>query len=966
MNIFQRLFFVFLLWLSSLAPVYAGWSAGVLGCFDSFEAAKDRVCTDNNPDLNTPGSAFYRDSCTTTTVPNFLVQGHVERFATGWVGYFSYMATLSSCSEGISERPLQLSCPATPAAPSPDGRETPHPIIPATGEKLYTEIDYTSGGDHALELIRYFRSSWALSIPRILAVDPGLGRAWSHNFSTSLSLEEVPAKVARVQFGDGRVLTFIRASGSSLWTATFGLDTLVSLQDGTGSYLLTFADDDSKWRFDAAGKLLRVTQRNGWAASYSYSTASTPAGVAPVPGLLISVTNQFGRSLGFAYNGSKQLISITTPDGRLIQYQYGDTLSGPRLTSVVYPGGSASVNVNKTYHYESAGFRHLVTGITDELGARFATVQYDSQGRALSSGHAGGADLYSVSYATVGAATVTDPLGTARTYNYGTAKGELAVTGADKPSGTGNSSAASRVQDANGFVTQETDFLGVNTMFTWDINRRLPVMVTKAAALPEVQTTSTQWHPSFRLPALVTEAGRTTAYTYDTVGNPLTLTVTDTATSVARTTSWTYNPQGQPATETSPSGVVARSYAYYGNTVFTDSQAPGTFDPSMNAVSLLLHGDGANGSNLFTDSSLAPKTITVAGSAGISTAQSRFGGASMYFNGSGSYLSTPANASFDVGLGDFTVETWYYVGSATTDQSIFTVSNPAVAVGADMAMGIQHFGALLSGKVRAFIYSGANQYSVDSSSALTANTWYHLAFVRKSGVLALYLNGVLQSSFNGNFAPNTPLSGWVLSIGRLPNSSPRYLNGYLDDLRFTKGVARYAANFTPPAEAFPNIGAATIDPNATGHNTGDLQTITNAAGRVTQFTLYDKAGRVRQMVDPNGVVTDTAYTPRGWISSVAVTPPGGPARTTSYTYDNVGQLTGVTLPDATTMSYSYDTAHRLTGVTDTKGNAVIYTLDAMGNKTGEQVKDPSGTLQRNITRVYDALNRVQQITGASN
>ena len=82
--------------------------------------------------------------------------------------------------------------------------------------------------------------------------------------------------------------------------------------------------------------------------------------------------------------------------------------------------------------------------------------------------------------------------------------------------------------------------------------------------------------------------------------------------------------------------------------------------------------------------------------------------------------------------------------------------------------------------------------------------------------------------------------------------------------------------------------------------------------------------------------------------------------------DNAGQLTGVVMPDATAMSYSYDAAHRLTGVTDAKGNTVSYTLDAMGNKTSEQVKDPSGNLQRNITRVYDALNRVQQVTGASN
>jgi len=61
-------------------------------------------------------------------------------------------------------------------------------------------------------------------------------------------------------------------------------------------------------------------------------------------------------------------------------------------------------------------------------------------------------------------------------------------------------------------------------------------------------------------------------------------------------------------------------------------------------------------------------------------------------------------------------------------------------------------------------------------------------------------------------------------------------------------------------------------PNETGHAAGDLQTVTNAAGHVTQFTLYDRAGRVKQMVDPKGVVTDMAYTPRGWISSVTVTP----------------------------------------------------------------------------------------------
>jgi YD repeat-containing protein len=207
--------------------------------------------------------------------------------------------------------------------------------------------------------------------------------------------------------------------------------------------------------------------------------------------------------------------------------------------------------------------------------------------------------------------------------------------------------------------------------------------------------------------------------------------------------------------------------------------------------------------------------------------------------------------------------------------------------------------------------------------------------------------------------------GYAHVIGGQSTGVDRAFNGYIDEVRITKGVARYAANFTPPAQAFLG-GAPALDPNETGHTAGDLQSVTNAAGHVTQFTQYDRAGRVRQMVDPNGIVTDTAYTPRGWVGSVTVTPPGGTTRTTSYSYDNAGLLTGVTLPDSTALGYSYDAAHRLTGVTDAKGNTVSYTLDNAGNKTGEQVKDPSGNLQRNITRVYDALNRVQQVTGASN
>lgn len=145
---------------------------------------------------------------------------------------------------------------------------------------------------------------------------------------------------------------------------------------------------------------------------------------------------------------------------------------------------------------------------------------------------------------------------------------------------------------------------------------------------------------------------------------------------------------------------------------------------------------------------------------------------------------------------------------------------------------------------------------------------------------------------------------------------------------------------------------------------GDLQSITNPAGHVTQYTRFDKAGRVLRMVEANGIATDTTYNPRGWVTAVTVTPSTGTPQTTTYTHTETGKLSTVTLPDGTTMSYAYDASQRLTGVTDGSGNSVTYTLDNAGNRTSEQHKDPGGALARNITRVFDALGRLQVVTGA--
>ena len=456
-------------------------------------------------------------------------------------------------SDGICVLPDLPSC-----GRSIDGAITPNPILPATGEKVKKDTDYIDNAPHALNFSRYYRGQRALS--------SSLGAKWSHQYANAV-LFISPVQV-EIHIGNGNVRTFrnptqvVPGQLAGPGPTTYPINPWFSstghgeLTPQSGGLLAPYTawhyknpDDDSLWIFDAAGKALSQTLKNGWTNTHRYDAA----------GQLIGVTNTFNRSLVFAYSVAGQLTSVTTPDSRVISYGYDST---SRLTSVSYPDGTS-----KSYLYENAALPQALTGLVDEAGQRSA-YEYDTYGRATSSALPGGMELYQVSYGAYTAQTaptpptvVTDPLGTARAYNYSTNKGKLAVTAADKPSGSGGSDAASRIQDANGFVTQETDFLGVQTMYTWDINRRLPLSTTQAAGRPEEQTASTQWHPTFRLPILVTEAGKSTAYTYDTQGNKISEIITDIATGQARTWAWTYNAAGLVATSTDPKGGIT-TYAY--------------------------------------------------------------------------------------------------------------------------------------------------------------------------------------------------------------------------------------------------------------------------------------------------------------------------------------------------------------------------------------------------------------------
>ncbi len=148
------------------------------------------------------------------------------------------------------------------------------------------------------------------------------------------------------------------------------------------------------------------------------------------------------------------------------------------------------------------------------------------------------------------------------------------------------------------------------------------------------------------------------------------------------------------------------------------------------------------------------------------------------------------------------------------------------------------------------------------------------------------------------------------------------------------------------------------DPNAAGYTKGDLQQTTNAAGHTTRYTKYNKLGLVLEMVDPNGVITQNNYDARQRLSSTTVA-----GLVTSYSYTATGLVKRVTQADQSWVQHDHDPAQRLVRLTDHLGNSISYTLDAAGNRTAEEVRDPSNQLRRVLTRSFDALGRVQQLTG---
>jgi hypothetical protein len=224
-------------------------------------------------------------------------------------------------------------------------------------------------------------------------------------------------------------------------------------------------------------------------------------------------------------------------------------------------------------------------------------------------------------------------------------------------------------------------------------------------------------------------------------------------------------------------------------------------DPNFANVSLLLHMDGSNDSTTFTDSSSLAHSIAAMGTAKLKTASAKFGSAGLSLDGGG-YLRVPSHSSFDMGTGPFTIELWSTLKDQTSLYNSLVANNGPWGSG---ACSLRFDSNTFDSKVSVTCYTSTGGFIQFASAALAFNQYRHVAIVRNGTSFKLYINGTEDGSATIDASATFDWgSGGYLFVGYSWDGNLARPTDDFDEIRVTKGVARYTANFTPPTEPFPN------------------------------------------------------------------------------------------------------------------------------------------------------------------
>ncbi|WP_230390659.1 RHS repeat-associated core domain-containing protein [Reinekea sp. G2M2-21] len=408
-----------------------------------------------------------------------------------------------------------------------------NPINLITGNKYHSEVDFSTKTEMPLHIKRSYNST---------SKSVGLfGYGWSSNIEERVDYD-AEAEQASVVSDTGAVQRFDFTAGQ--WVdESSNLGTLSRNSDGTWVYTLF---NGTVKKYEQSGKITQVTALTGLSLTYTYES-----------GRLSSIQDSFGNAITFTHNGSGFIESFTDPDSFTFTYSYENS----NLTSVTYPDETENVqtdNPKKHYLYENTDYPHALTGLLDEESIRFATWQYDAEGRANFSKHGADVEEFNIAYNADGSVTTTNALGKKTTYWYESIKGILKVTGV-----TGHQSANCAATYAETKYDPETGF--ANEKIDWRGNRVL--LVTNQYGQVESTTvidtgagwtgtidervTTTVEYNALRLPYITTKPGLQIVSDYTPEGRIDAITSTDTTTHVLP-----YSTNGQQR-------IVDYGYEYY-------------------------------------------------------------------------------------------------------------------------------------------------------------------------------------------------------------------------------------------------------------------------------------------------------------------------------------------------------------------------------------------------------------------
>jgi YD repeat-containing protein len=811
-----------------------------------------------------------------------------------------------------------------------------NPINVGTGNKYQRETDYAASGNAMpLKIERHYNGYG--SFPAIK-----IGANWRLGYDRTINVNGVGTGWMSAYRGDGRIYPFHQTANGFVTDGDV-TDTLTKITDGTGATInwkYYSGQTEETELYNAAGKLISITNRLGLTQTLIYSDATTPTNIAPTAGLLIQVTDAFGHQLNLAYDTLSRVSAITDPDSRVYQYAY-DASTGD-LISVTYPDTSVKQYLYNEPAYTSGGnIPHALTGIFDENKVRLATFTYDPTSlRAISTEHAGGVEKYVVSGAG-GSINVLLPTGATRNYfmNYVLGVPKPAVVFQPcSPTGCSGTVRSDSSFDANGNRTSYTDFNRFTSNSTFDLTRNLRLTLTEAVGRAEQRKISTSWNATWRRERAI--AGPFMISTFNFNGDP--------GVSCAPAGSST----ALICSKSIQSTTDANGLQGFGATLTADPSR--TWSYTYNAVGQVLAVDGprtdvADVTSYSYDAQGNVATITNARGQVTSIPQ---------YDASGRPLKMVDPNGLETLL-SYYPRGWLQtrsVGNAAN--GYLTTSYIYDAVGQLQTVTLPD-GSFLS-------------YKYDDAHRLT----------RISDTLGNRIVYTLDNMGNRVVEQNFDTEG---TLARSHTRQIDILNRLFKDIGATNPATQvttqvYDDNGNLMTITDPLSRLTTQKYDALNR----LVSVTdpfNGAGHLTKYD-YDAEDRLTKVTDPKGLVTSYTYNGFGEMLT-QVSPDTGTATFTYdaagnlktkndarnvgtlYSYDELNRVTAIAYPDES-VNYIYDTCAngigRLCTLTDKTGTT-SYSYDLWGRVTAKS--QTVGTLTQTVGYAYDSAGQLAQITTPS-